>query len=89
MHMDVEDRIRDFIMDHQRHWRGPRRELTRDRPLIADGILDSLAILELVCYVEDTFAIEVLDEELVPEHFTTIAAMGSFIAGKRTASVTA
>ncbi|MDP9270868.1 MAG: acyl carrier protein [Chloroflexota bacterium] len=81
--MDVDDRIRDFIMDQPR-WRGSRRDLTRDRPLISDGILDSLGILEFVSFVEATFGVEVLDEELVPEHFGTIAALESFIAGKRT-----
>jgi acyl carrier protein len=76
------ERIRDFIIDQLR-WRGSRRSLTEDRPLITDRILDSLAIFDLVSFLEAEFGIEVLDEELVLENFGTIAAIEAFIASKR------
>jgi acyl carrier protein len=42
-------------------------------PVKLTEALDSLALLELATFVEDTFAVEIQDEEIVPENFATVA----------------
>jgi acyl carrier protein len=86
--MSTEDQLRDFIAS-ELHWRGARRQLTDDRPLIADGIVDSLGLFELVGFVEQHLGVEVADEELLPENFATIATISRFVAAKRAGRLSA
>lgn len=49
--------------------------IVADTPLIDGGVLDSLAILELVSFLEQTFSITLPLEDFVPENFQTPAAI--------------
>jgi acyl carrier protein len=40
--------------------------------LLEQRIIDSLAILKLVSFLEETFAIKVRDEDIVPENFQSL-----------------
>jgi acyl carrier protein len=42
-------------------------------PVKLTEALDSLALLELATFVEDTFGVQIQDDELVPENFATVA----------------
>jgi len=53
-----------------------------ETPLLESGLIDSLGILELVDYLEQTFAIELDDEDLSPENFDSIATLARFVANK-------
>ena len=55
------------------------RELSDDESLLDGGILDSLAIVKLVAYVEDEFDIEVPDSDFDPENFESISAIAQLI----------
>lgn len=78
--MNTEGQLRSFIVDELR-WEGDET-LTADYPLITRGVVDSLGILSLVSFIESTFAVQIQDEELVPEHFGTIASMARLIDAK-------
>jgi acyl carrier protein len=54
----------------------------KDTLLLATGLLDSLGILEVVGFIEREFHIAVLDEDLVPENFSTIKSIAAFVARK-------
>ena len=47
------------------------------------GIVDSTGILELVCHVQEKYAIDVADEELVPDNFDSLTRVSRFIERKR------
>ena len=66
--------VRDFIVG-QPSWRGPASDLTDDYPLVEKKVLDSMAIFELVAFIEQSFGIEIEDEELVSENFATLKAI--------------
>jgi len=53
--------------------------ITKDTGLIEDGLLDSIALLELVSFLEETFALTLPLEEFVPENFRSPAAILSLI----------
>ncbi|HUN55350.1 MAG TPA: phosphopantetheine-binding protein [Smithella sp.] len=50
--------------------------------LIETGIIDSLGIQVLLAYLEETYAISISDDELVPENFETIDAIKHFVERK-------
>jgi acyl carrier protein len=55
------------------------RAIGMDTELIDGGLLDSLGILELVSFLEETFSLALPLEEFVPESFRTPAAILSMI----------
>jgi len=56
--------------------------LSDDDSLVENGVIDSVAIVQLLSFIEDNFAISIEDEELIPENFETINAMYSLIQQK-------
>jgi acyl carrier protein len=72
---------RDFIV-RELQWDGSPDELTDDYRLLDESVLDSLDILKLVVFLEERFAIDVDDEDLVPEHFETISSICRFVESK-------
>jgi acyl carrier protein len=59
--------------------RNKNAKLNEDEDLLSAGILDSLAILQLVAYIEDQFGIKVPDEDVVFENFQSINALTSYL----------
>ena len=52
-------------------------------PLLESGIIDSLGMLDVVTFLEQTFGIKVEDEELSPENFANINCISSLIERKK------
>jgi acyl carrier protein len=78
----VTTRIRDFLKDTFPSARN--HVLLDDDHLLANGILDSLGVLDVVAFLEREFAITVTDEDLVPEHFETLRRLTAFVQDKQT-----
>jgi acyl carrier protein len=57
--------------------------LADDTPLITGGILDSLATLRLVAFLEEEFGIELEAHEADRDHLDTIADIASLVEGKK------
>jgi acyl carrier protein len=51
-----------------------------DADLFGTGLVDSVGLLRLVTHLEEAYGLQVADEELVPENFGTLAALGRFVA---------
>jgi acyl carrier protein len=68
--MDVGDRIRAFIK--QEVILNDEAELANDTPLL-EGIIDSLALMQLVAFLEEEFETEIDDTEIRAENFRTVA----------------
>jgi acyl carrier protein len=62
---------------------GGDQPIEDETSFLENGIIDSTGILELVTYLEDTFGIEVEDEELVPENLDSIANVVQYLASKQ------
>ena len=48
-----------------------------------NGIVDSTGILELVCHLEEKYAIDVTDADLVPENLDSLSRIARYIHRKR------
>jgi acyl carrier protein len=53
-----------------------------DASLLDSGVLDSTGVVELVSFLEKTFGITVLDEEMVPEHLDGLGRIEHYVVGK-------
>lgn len=76
--MNAEERVRTFLIESRR-WSGAPEELTLEYPLIENDVLDSMGIFELIAFLEDSFDLRVADDDLVPENFETVAAIGRLV----------
>lgn len=47
------------------------------------GIVDSTGILELVCHIQEHYAIEIADDELVPDNLDSLSKVARFVERKR------
>jgi acyl carrier protein len=47
------------------------------------GIVDSTGILELVCHLQEEYAIDIADDELVPDNLDSLSKVAHFIQRKR------
>ncbi len=73
--------IREFILDKFPVARG--REMTDDDSLLEQGTVDSLGVLEIVGFLEQQFGITLTDDEMVADHFDSIASMARLVRQKR------
>ena len=47
------------------------------------GIVDSTGVLELVCHLQERYAITVADEELIPDNLDSLAKVAQFVQRKQ------
>jgi acyl carrier protein len=79
--MNTTEKVRDFIVDELR-WDGASHQLTDDYPLLDNRVIDSLGLFEIVQFLEAEYGIEIADDELVPENFATLSAIGKLVESK-------
>ncbi len=83
--MNPTQEIREHILSHYLKGQAPEG-FDDDYPLLDEGILDSLAIMKLIAWLEKHFSIEFGDHDIVSEHFGTVRALAGFIRQKRAVS---
>jgi acyl carrier protein len=62
-------------------------ELTVDTPLLGQGLLDSLGVIQLMVFLGNELGLEVLDEDFTPENLATLGSVLAFIGRKRESSL--
>jgi acyl carrier protein len=82
------DSVRDFIV-RELQWTGNVDTLTEDYPLIANHVLDSVGLLTLIAFLEDQFGVDIADNELVPDNFSTLGKITSMIDRKQAVKTSA
>jgi acyl carrier protein len=80
--MTTTDQVRRIIIEELR-LPVDAAELTDDYPLLERAVLDSTSLLELVDSLEGRCGVVIDEEDLVPEHFGTIADIGALVASKQ------
>jgi acyl carrier protein len=59
-----------------------RDSIDPDEDLLEQGIIDSLGVMTLTTFMEDTFGIQVSDEDIVPENFQSLNVLAAFVEQK-------
>ncbi|HVF62998.1 MAG TPA: acyl carrier protein [Casimicrobiaceae bacterium] len=74
--------IKDYILDEFLPGEDPN-ELTETTPLITGGILDSIATMKLVLFLEERYGVTVEAHETDPEYLDTIADIEKLVRAKK------
>jgi acyl carrier protein len=82
---ELKEEIRQFILANFLMGEDPAN-LKDDTPLMASGVLDSVATLRLVTFIEEQFGIRVEAHEASVENFDSIDSIAAFIRSKQTAA---
>ncbi len=79
--MDAQkDAVKKFIVDTFLF--GDDSNLKDDTPFMANGIIDSTGILELIHFLEQTYHIKIHDDELLPENLDSLKNISHFLKRK-------
>jgi acyl carrier protein len=73
--------IADFIV--RKILKRPNRILKIDEPLLSRGVLDSLTLVDLALFVEDTFGVRLKNAELTASTFDSIEQLANLIEARR------
>jgi acyl carrier protein len=74
---DIERNLRQFIEQEILEEESPVED-----PLAA-GLLDSLAVEQLIAYIEEEYGVMFADEELVAENFASLGVVAGLVETKR------
>ncbi|MGH7896884.1 MAG: acyl carrier protein [Candidatus Binatia bacterium] len=69
----VRGRLREFLLAELIG--NPRYPLRDDEPLISGGLIDSLALAQILVFVENEFGVVMLDTDLTVENMDTLELM--------------
>jgi acyl carrier protein len=80
--VEIADRIAAYVIETKEPPDYDLNSLPRDRSLIELGILDSYGVIELVEFLEETWSVQILDEDLTKERMGSIAKMAQLVTQK-------
>jgi acyl carrier protein len=83
--MTTEATLRRFIIDELSFAGDASLLEDDDYPLLENDVIDSLGVFQLVSFLETEFAIEVDDDELVPDNFGSIRLIAALVERTRAA----
>jgi acyl carrier protein len=78
---EIKRAIRDYVVKEFLPGEDPA-SLTSDTKLFSDGILDSLASLKLVSYLEEQFGVTIEAHEVDVDHLDTLDTIADMVIGK-------
>jgi acyl carrier protein len=78
---ELRSSVRKFISDNFL-FREDVEAFSDDDSFLEAGIIDSTGVLELISYLEGAFAIEVGDDEMVPENFDSVSRIVAYLQRK-------
>ena len=80
--MDTETAVESFIVN-EIMLGDNSTQIDPNESLINTGVLDSLALLRLIAFIEDQFNVTIEDSEVIPENLETINDIVDFIDQKK------
>lgn len=78
--MSTNEQIRQFLVTN--FYLPDPSVLSDDTSLLDAGVIDSTGVLEVISFLEDTFALSVEEEEMTPENLDSIARLSAYVAQK-------
>jgi acyl carrier protein len=78
----IQEQVKQYILQAFLPGENPD-ELSDKTPLISGGILDSIATLKLVMFLEETFQVALEAHEADREHLDTLADIAALVRAKK------
>jgi acyl carrier protein len=79
------EQLRQFVVDNFLFGQ-PADGLADTDSFLDRGIIDSMGVLELVGFLEESYGITIQDQELIPDNLDSIDKVASFLQRKLQAS---
>lgn len=76
----IAGRVRGFLVDT--FLLGDDDGFADDESLLDSGIVDSTGVMEVVAFLEESFGIEIDDDELVADNLDSVQRLAAFVARK-------
>jgi acyl carrier protein len=78
---EIKDAVKEYILREFLLGENPA-ELTETTPLITGGILDSLATIKLVVFLEERFQVQIQAHETMVDYLNTISDIAQLVHSK-------
>jgi acyl carrier protein len=78
MAVGIKDQIRQYITQSLLFSDGGFK-YDDDASFLEEGIVDSLGVMDLVFFIEETFGLTVKDEDLTPDNFDSVNKLADYI----------
>jgi len=82
MNEAVQRTVKEYILKEFLPGENPQ-ELTENTPLITGGILDSIATLKLVAFIEERYTVTLAAHEADVDHLDTINRIANLVLSKK------
>jgi acyl carrier protein len=79
--VNVASELEQFIVNDITQGTG-RESVAPDEDLLANGIVDSHGLMEIVGFLEDRYKLVVTDADLLPENFQSLERIEAFVTAK-------
>ena len=79
----IEERLLKHIQETYMNRVAEGVSLSTDTHLFREGIVDSIGVLMLVQFLEEQFKLAIQPDEMVLEHFDSIASMAELVLSKK------
>ncbi len=77
--MQLEERLLSFIRSDLMS--SSDEQIGPEDSLIERGLLDSIALVQLIAFLEEEAGVKVPDREITPDNFDTVKRIAEFVAG--------
>jgi len=83
--MSIEERVKNFISENIL-FSDNGYPYNENDSFLEKGVVDSMNVMEIVAFVEDTFGVNISDSDIVPSNFDSISNITKFIEIKQKSS---
>lgn len=82
--LEIVARTREWVREHFLYMR-PDWRLGIDDPLLRNGVIDSIGVVELVAWLCDAFGVTIAEAEYTEHNLGSLGAIATFVERKRRA----
>ncbi|MFK8006477.1 MAG: acyl carrier protein [Saprospiraceae bacterium] len=79
----MEEQIINFIKEDLHNGKSDF-ELLPDEDLLASGLVESLSMMQLIHFVEETFQIKIPPQDMTIDNFVTVEAIANYVKKSQT-----
>jgi len=81
---EIADRVRQYVVDNYLYMR-QNATVADDSSLLANGIIDSMGVMELVAFLEEEFGVVVGDADITEANLGSLAAIARYVVARQAA----
>jgi len=83
--MEFKKEIKEFVIENFLF--GDGEMLKEETDFFKKGIIDSTGILELICFLEESFDITIEDDDITQKNFSSVNSVNNYLTKKITKSL--